>query len=124
MVFTGISGGHDVGWYPHKVESKHVERGPPWGHLYDEDLGADTFLNKLTRRETANSSKGASEIHAEELVYPLLGREYLTEDVAERLGNVPEEELFSNKVRFVVKKAPVEGQSTGGASMRGGEPRG
>ena len=34
---------------------------------------------------------------------PELGRRYLTPDIRRELASYPEEELFSNKVRFVLR---------------------
>ena len=44
------------------------------------------------------------DIVREERVRGDLGRQYQTEERRQRLGSYDEEELFSNKVRFVLRK--------------------
>ena len=45
------------------------------------------------------------ELLEERVKYPDLGREYYTPEVAAELGDFSEEELFSNCVLFVLRKA-------------------
>ena len=40
---------------------------------------------------------------AEEVTLPDLGRELLTPELRQRLADYPDEELFSNQVRFVLR---------------------
>lgn len=104
MCFTGISGGHDLGWWPHAVDMEAVDRGPAWGHLTGETRPADTYLNKMTLRDYRELFQPRFDILHEERVFGDLGRRYLTSDRLELLRDFGEEELFSNYVRFVLRK--------------------
>lgn len=104
MIFTGIAGGHDLEWYPHRVDREDRARGPAWGHLTGENSLGDTFLNKMTRREFRELFSSRFDILQEERVRGDLGRQHLTDERRERLGSFDEDELFSNKVRFVLRK--------------------
>ncbi|MBC9980732.1 class I SAM-dependent methyltransferase [Bradyrhizobium campsiandrae] len=107
MIFTGIAGGHDLDWYPHRVDREDRSRGPAWGHLTGENSPGDTFLNKVTRREFRDLFSSRFDIVREERVRGDLGRQHLTDERRQRLASYDEDELFSNKVRFVLrKKAP------------------
>jgi hypothetical protein len=103
-IFTGICGGHDLGWYPHQVESGAVARGPAWGHLTGESRPADTFLNKLTLREFRDLFEASFHIVREDRLMGDLGRRYLTPQRRQALDAFGEDELFSNAVRFVLRK--------------------
>jgi hypothetical protein len=104
MIFTGISGGHDLGWYPHQVERDDIARGPAWGHLTGETRPADTFLNKLSLRDFRELFQTRFEIVREERTLGDLGRRHLTAQRRSALSKFSEEELFSNTVRFVLRK--------------------
>jgi Methyltransferase domain len=104
MIFTGISGGHDVGWYCGWVESSTVQRGPAWGHLTGENKPGDTFLNKLRRADYRRLFSEFFVIEREDVLMPDLGRQFLTDERRSSLAEYSEDELFSNKVRFVLRK--------------------
>lgn len=104
MIFTGISGGHDLGWYPSVVDQPDGKRGPAWGHLTGETPPTDSFLNKVTRAQYRELFAPWFVIEREELVYPGLGSSFLTEERRRALSGYDEDELFSNKVRFVLRK--------------------
>jgi hypothetical protein len=107
MIFTGICGGHDVGWFPHQVDLSDISRGPAWGHLTGESLPADTFLNKLTKQEFRDLLGKTFDIIFEENLLGDIGRRHLTEERNEALLEFGEEELFSNKTRFFLRKKRI-----------------
>lgn len=104
MIFTGISGGHDIEWYPHRVASYAGSRGPAWGHLTGETPPGDTFLNRMTRKEFRDLFSERFDILQEQAVRGELGRQYLTDKRRQELKAFDEDELFSNNVRFVLRK--------------------
>ena len=104
MIFTGISGGHDIDWYPHRVDVEDVSRTPAWGHLLGEATLGDTHLNKLTRKEFRDLFMTEFDIVQEEETRPDLGRRHLTAERRQALQAFDEQELFSNTVRFVLRK--------------------
>ena len=104
MIFTGIAGGHDLDWYPHRVNLDDPSRGPAWGHLTNDTKPGDTFLNKMTRREFRELFASRFDILWEEPIRGDLGRQHLTEERRQQLKAFDEDELFSNNVRFVLRK--------------------
>ncbi|MBY6243412.1 methyltransferase domain-containing protein [Methylosinus sp. Sm6] len=109
VIFTGITGGHELGWYPHQVDQGYIERGPAWGHLTGESKGADTFLNEMTAADFRAAFSKYFDIVEEHCLYGRLGAQYLTGD---RRAAIPsqfdDDELFSNRIVFVLKKKPLE----------------
>ncbi|MDB5512160.1 MAG: Methyltransferase [Enterovirga sp.] len=116
MVFPGIAGGHDMGWYPHQVEHDGVARGPAWGHLTGESRAADTFLNRLSLAEYRALFAQHFEIVSEEPLLGDLGRRHLTADRRAALAGWDDEELFSNQVRFVLRKVRPNATAPGAGS--------
>ena len=104
MIFTGISGGHDIDWYPHRVDEERASRTPAWGHLTGEAVLGDTHLNRLTRKEFRQLFAAEFDIVQEAETRPDLGRQHLTEERRQALRAFDEQELFSNTVRFVLRK--------------------
>lgn len=104
MIFTGIAGGHDLDWYPHRVDLADRRRGPAWGHLTGENKPGDTFLNRMSRKEFRELFAGRFDILQEDQIRGDLGRQYLTEERRLTLGAFDKGELFSNNVRFVLRK--------------------
>lgn len=103
MIFTGISGGHSPEWLPARVDRDVSRRSEPWEHLRADRFPAGTCLNRLPRRAWRDLFAERFEIIEETPLMPELGRRYLTPDIREELASYPEEELFSNKVRFVLR---------------------
>jgi hypothetical protein len=103
MIFTGISGGHDIDWYPHRVDGTDTARPPAWGHLTGEAAPGDTYLNRMTRGEFRALFGERFEILSEQPLMPELGRRHLTDERRRKLAAFDEDELFSNKVRFVLR---------------------
>jgi hypothetical protein len=104
MVYTGIAGGHDLGWGPHEVDVDGLSRGPAWGHLTGESRPADTYLNKMTLRDYRELFSERFDIVREQRSLGDIGRRYLTADRRQLLRDFSEEELFSNHIRFVLRK--------------------
>lgn len=103
-IFTGITGGHDPAWYPHKVDTNPSDGA--WGHLREPSFAVDTYLNRLTRREYVGLFEAAGfEILQDEALHPRFGYQHL--EAARRAGldnRYDEYELFSNTVEFVLKR--------------------
>jgi SAM-dependent methyltransferase len=112
MVFTGICGGHQPEWYPSAVRTKQRPSTPAWGHLTGETQSSDTYLNRLSLSDYRRIFRAFFDILEEFPVEPDLGRRYLTEERAARLRDFSEEELFSNKVRFVLRTKQVSAVQT------------
>jgi len=104
-VFTGITGGHLVEWKPRTllVPNGRERRTEPWHHLLSDSFQSNTYLNHLTRAEFREIFAEHFEILGEEVTLPNLAREQLTPDLRERLAGYPDEELFSNQVRLVLR---------------------
>jgi hypothetical protein len=106
-IFTGITGGHLVEWYRRSLATgRSRRRSEPWDHLRGQRIQPNTFLNRLWRRDYRELFGTHFEILDEQVALPDLGREYLTGAAARELEAVPEEELFSNQVRFVLRPLP------------------
>lgn len=104
-VFTGITGGHRVEWFEDNIGRKWCSGwSAPWGHLMDRGLVGDTYLNRLRRSDYRSLFETRFNILGEWVKYPDLGREYLTEEVAQGLPGYGDDELFSNQVMFVLMK--------------------
>jgi SAM-dependent methyltransferase len=103
-IFTGILGGHLAEWgYPSVLDPTRRRQSAPWEHLRARRFPPNTFLNELRRSEYRALLSREFVIAREVVQLPDLGREYLTADVASELNAYPEEELFSNKVLFVLR---------------------
>lgn len=106
-VFTGIVGGHGLDWYHSRVNEPLEGRSPPWGHLTGETPEADTYLNKLTRAQYRDILSEGFIIESEKAIHGDFGRQHLTPERRERLKDYSDDELFSNNVRFVLRKPNV-----------------
>lgn len=104
MVYTGIAGGHHLGWGPHEVDVDDLTRGPAWGHLTGESRPADTYLNKMTLRDYRELFSERFDIVREQRSLGDIGRRHLTAERRQRLRGFSDEELFSNHIRFVLRK--------------------
>jgi Methyltransferase domain len=104
LVFTGITGGHLLEWYPHTLAGPRRRRSEPWEHLRRDRFPADTYLNRLSRRDYRELFGRHLEVLDEQVVVPDLGREFLTPEIRAELAAYGEEELFSNKVGFVLRR--------------------
>lgn len=104
MIFTGIAGGHSLEWYPHMVEQESKRRSEPWEHLRGDRFPADTFLNRVPRGAYRAIFARSFDIVEETVLMPELGRRFLTSVVRRELAEYTDDELFSNKVRFVLRR--------------------
>jgi SAM-dependent methyltransferase len=102
-IFTGITGGHLLEWYAHTLQSVTKRQTEPWEHLRKKRQIADTFLNKLTRKQYREMFADNFEILHEKVKHPEIGREFIVEEIRHEI-RLPDEELFSNQVMFVLRK--------------------
>jgi SAM-dependent methyltransferase len=102
-VFTGITGGHHVEWYPHRLpETEAIRPTEPWEHLRQNRRPANTFLNGMSRSEYAELFAPHFEIVENRVMHPDLGRQYMTDEIRAELSAYGDDELFSNRVLFVL----------------------
>ena len=102
MIWTGIRGGHHVEYYGYR--GGPPPRVPPWDHLRADQFPANTYLNRLTRRDYRAIFGEFLEIVEEREVEPGLGRELLTPELRNELSAYDDHELLSNKVSFVLRR--------------------
>jgi hypothetical protein len=100
FVFNGISGGHDIDAYPSNLSRLPTENA--WRHLWDDDFTVNTYLNRISRRKFREIFAKNFNILQDISLQPDLGRDKLTADVREKVENLDEYELFSNKVEFIL----------------------
>jgi hypothetical protein len=103
-VFTGIAGGHNPEWYSFQVNRDIPRKYEPWEHLRKGRFTANTYLNKLSRADYRELFGQHFDIIEERVYIPDLGRQWLTPEVRKELAAWSEEELFSNKVEFVLRR--------------------
>lgn len=103
-VYTGITGGHLVEWYPHQVSKQMPRSSEPWEHLRKCRRAANTYLNRLPRSWYREMFAKHFDVVEENVYSPELGREWLTPAVRQELAAWSEDELFSNKVQFVLRQ--------------------
>jgi hypothetical protein len=104
MIFTGICGGHHLEWYEHRVDVDMPRATRPWEHLRGDRHPADTYLNRMTRRDYRELFSGRFEILEESVKRPDLGRSRMTPELRAELKDWPDEELFSTAVMFVLRR--------------------
>lgn len=104
-VYTGITGGHLVEWYPQNLFNTGIRRNSePWEHLRKRRFAADTYLNEMKRSDYRAMLLEEFEILEERVKLPMLGQEYLTPEIRDELKGLGDDELFSNQVMFVLRK--------------------
>jgi hypothetical protein len=103
MVFTGICGGHHLEWYPHTHGLQMSRRTEPWEHLRKNRFPANTFLNRLTRKDYVDIFETHFRILENEAMKPNLGEQFMTSQIRAELSEYGDDELFSNSVRFVLE---------------------
>jgi hypothetical protein len=102
-VFTGISGGHDPDFYPHKVQRKQIPPNRAWGHLWNSQFAVDTYLNKMRLSDYCALFEKRFDILALRQKYDRLGSEYL-ECVRDKLPcTYTDDELLTNQVALILK---------------------
>jgi hypothetical protein len=100
-VFTGIKGGHHIDFYD--LDPDRPRTCPPWDHLREHRHPAATYLNKLSRADYRVLFGEHFTILDESVRDPDLGRALMTPEIREELAAYPDDELFSNTVRFVLR---------------------
>lgn len=104
MVFTGIAGGHDLEWYPHRVDTN--ASASAWGHLLNPTFQTNTYLNKLRRADfAALFREHGFRIVRDHAMLGRLGERHLSPQRRSELAAFDDYELFSNRVEFVLEKA-------------------
>ena len=103
-IFTGIIGGHLQEWYGHMLDSDAPKKSEPWEHLRKRRYVSNTYLNGLSRAAYRQLFSSHFEILEEWVIYPDLGRKWLTPEVRAELSDWSEDELFSNRVMFTLRR--------------------
>lgn len=109
-IFTGITGGHLPEWYWDSEDNDSPRQSEPWEHLRKERFEANTYLNRLSRKDYREVFSRHFEILEENVQAPNLGRHRLTPEIKAELAQWDDEELFSNTVQFVLR--PKSGPSS------------
>ena len=104
MVFTGICGGHHLEWYEHTLDRDDARETEPWEHLRRDRLPANSYLNRLQRRDYRALFAAHFDILEETEKRPGLGKRFMTPEVRAELAAYPDEELYSNAVMFVLRR--------------------
>ena len=102
MVFTGICGGHHLEWFPHTLDQRIGRRTQPWEHLRQNRFPANTYLNRLSRKDYVDIFEKHFWVLENETCLPNRGRQFMTKQIRAKLHQYGGE-LFSNSVRFVLK---------------------
>jgi hypothetical protein len=102
-IFTGITGGHLPEWYWDSEDHDSPRRSEPWEHLRKKRFQANTWLNRLSRKDYREVFSRHFEILEENVPTPDLGRHRLTPEIKAELARWDYEELFSNTVQFVLR---------------------
>lgn len=103
-VFTGISGGHLVEWYPHTFDKEVDRRSEAWEHLRKRRFVADCFLNELRVDEFRQLFERHFSVDAVDSLDAGRGRQFLTPEIRAELSAYDETELLADKWRFVLRK--------------------
>lgn len=102
-IFTGITGGHLPEWYWDSPDNTSPRQSEPWEHLRKDRFHANTWLNRLSRRDYRELFSRHFEILEETVQEPNLGRHRLTPEIKAELAQWTDEELFSNTVQFALR---------------------
>lgn len=106
MIYSGISGGHQLEWYPHIIDKTMQRDSEPWEHLRQDRYPANTFLNKMLRQDYRKMFSKHFEILEEREKQPGLGANLMSPEIREELSDYSDDELYSNNVMFVLKPLP------------------
>lgn len=102
MVFYGICGGHRLEWFPHTLNQTISRRTEPWEHLRRDRFPANTYLNRLSRKDYVDIFAKYFRIIENETTKSGLGCQFMTPELRAELSHFSDDELFSNSVRFVL----------------------
>ena len=103
MVYTGICGGHHIEWYPHTLNQPRNRLTEPWEHLRKNRHPANTYLNKMGLAGYRTLFSRHFDILEEICVQPNMGSQFMTPEIRQELSQYPDEELFSNRVIFLLR---------------------
>lgn len=103
LVHTGLSGGHLAEWFPHRQGEIFKRKSAPWEHLRQRRFTAECYLNELRIQDYIRIFEEHFEILALENLHAGRGRSFLTDEIRAELSAYTEEELLSDKWRFVMK---------------------
>ena len=103
-IFTGITGSHLLEWYAGQVDKEFPRSSEPWEHLRKRRFTANTYLNEMTRADYRSLFSTCFDILEERVQFPDLGRKWLTPELREELADWSDEEIFSNRVLFVLRR--------------------
>src|SRR6185503_9654070 len=102
LIWTGIRGGHHVEYYNYKGGNP-PRSVPPWDHLRQRKVVANTYLNELTRRNYITLFGEHFEVLEDRELEPGLGRHLLNDNLRRELTAFDDYELLSNKVSFILR---------------------
>lgn len=80
-----------------------VRRTEPWEHLRRGRFPANTYLNRLARRDYVDIFAEYFWILEDEVMKPRLGAQFMNNKIRSELSGYDDYELFSNSVRFVLE---------------------
>jgi hypothetical protein len=102
-IYSGISGGHLVEWYPHTLPQERRRSTEPWEHLRKRRVVPDCYLNEL--RINDYTAMFSAHFCLMQIIDrdKGIGREFLTEEIRAELSSFNLDELLCNRVTFVLK---------------------
>ncbi|HUZ13463.1 MAG TPA: hypothetical protein VMU93_11485 [Caulobacteraceae bacterium] len=103
-IFTGITGGHSLEWYPDLLDRDVTRRSAPWEHLRQNRFPANTYLNGLRYSEYVRLFSRRFQIVEIVDARPALGEQFITPEIANELHAYSREELLMNEIGFVLKR--------------------
>lgn len=102
-VYTGVAGGHDPEFYPHKIKQMISPRDRAWEHLWNPSFQVNTYLNRIRYRDYLAIFEEDFDFVEIDSETGKLGESYLTDEVQAKLnGQFSDEELLMNNVRFLL----------------------
>ena len=107
-IFTGITGGHLPEWYWDSEDNISPRRSEPWEHLRKKRFQANTWLNRLSRRDYRELFSRHFEILEEKRPGANLGRHRLTPDIKAELANGPTKNSFQTPCNSFLDPDPPD----------------
>jgi len=103
-VFTGISGGHLVEWYPSLINAprRKPRISEPWEHLRKKRYCANCYLNEMRLSNYREDFLEVFDIVAERVQEPELGARFLTREIRPELAEFDDADLLTNRIMFVL----------------------
>lgn len=103
-IYTGICGSHLVEWYPHTLTENIKRHSEPWEHLRKKRYQADCFLNKMRIQEFESVFEAHFDVIEVQNINAGRGHLFLAPSIRSELAEYSEDELLSDKWRFVLRK--------------------